>query len=174
VRAVSVHQPWATAVALRAKRIETRHWSTQYRGELLIHAAKRCNKTELRAYAADPAWIDALQPAGAAMAGKPLWELLPLGQVVAVCNLADCRPVESFSWDELDELRRHDETQRCGWTEGMMGNFGPGRFGWVLEDIQAFKHPVPFKGGQSFFDVPRSLVACELASWPGANWRPQL
>ena len=33
-------QPWATLVALEAKRIETRSWRTSYRWPLAIHASK--------------------------------------------------------------------------------------------------------------------------------------
>ena len=40
MRALSLTEPWATLVAIEAKRIETRSWQTGYRGELLIHAAK--------------------------------------------------------------------------------------------------------------------------------------
>lgn len=39
VRALSLWQPWAGFVAVGTKTIETRHWSTKYRGPLLIHAA---------------------------------------------------------------------------------------------------------------------------------------
>lgn len=40
MRAISLWQPWASAIALGSKRIETRSWSTSYRGPLAIHAAK--------------------------------------------------------------------------------------------------------------------------------------
>lgn len=38
---LSLWQPWATLVALGVKTIETRSWSTHYRGPLAIHAAAR-------------------------------------------------------------------------------------------------------------------------------------
>lgn len=41
MRALSLWQPWASLIALGVKTIETRGWSTKYRGPLLIHAAKR-------------------------------------------------------------------------------------------------------------------------------------
>lgn len=40
MKALSLTQPWATLVATGAKQIETRSWSTKYRGPLYIHAAK--------------------------------------------------------------------------------------------------------------------------------------
>ncbi len=40
VKAISVKQPWANMVASGEKTIETRTWSTDYRGELLIVSSK--------------------------------------------------------------------------------------------------------------------------------------
>jgi activating signal cointegrator 1 len=40
MKAITLTQPWATLVAIGAKRIETRSWPTNYRGPLAIHAAK--------------------------------------------------------------------------------------------------------------------------------------
>ncbi len=40
MKAISLLQPWATLVAIGAKRIETRSWATNYRGPLAIHASK--------------------------------------------------------------------------------------------------------------------------------------
>lgn len=40
MKAITLTQPWATLVAIGAKKIETRSWATGYRGRLAIHAAK--------------------------------------------------------------------------------------------------------------------------------------
>src|SRR5258708_5270609 len=47
VKALTLWQPWASLIAVGAKTIETRSWSTSYRGPLAIHAAKRKPDTEL-------------------------------------------------------------------------------------------------------------------------------
>lgn len=41
MKAVSLWNPWAAAIAAGIKKIETRSWTTSYRGPLAIHAAKR-------------------------------------------------------------------------------------------------------------------------------------
>jgi len=41
MKALSLWQPWATLVAMEEKRIETRCWKTDYRGELAIHATMK-------------------------------------------------------------------------------------------------------------------------------------
>ena len=40
IRCLSVKQPYASAIASGEKKIEYRTWSTEYRGDILIHASK--------------------------------------------------------------------------------------------------------------------------------------
>ena len=40
MKAISLKQPWANLIAAGLKTIETRKWSTKYRGELLIVSSK--------------------------------------------------------------------------------------------------------------------------------------
>jgi hypothetical protein len=40
MKAITIQQPWAWAVAMGHKRVENRTWRTSYRGPLLIHAGK--------------------------------------------------------------------------------------------------------------------------------------
>ncbi len=44
--ALSLRQPWAWAVVHAGKNIENRTWSTKFRGEFFIHAAKGMNAGE--------------------------------------------------------------------------------------------------------------------------------
>jgi ASCH domain-containing protein len=43
-KALSVRQPWASMIVWGLKTVEVRSWSTEYRGELYIHAAKRIDE----------------------------------------------------------------------------------------------------------------------------------
>lgn len=126
MKALSLWQPWASAIALGLKRVETRHWSTKYRGPLIIHAAKRWTREER------------------VMAEAHGLFALPLGMIVASANLVEVLPSERIA-------------QMVGNQELAWGNYGPGRFGWLLDDIQPLA-PVPFRGAQGFFDVPEDLV----------------
>lgn len=162
MRAISLWQPWASAVAVNAKRVETRHWATPYRGALAIHAAQRKVVLELMHYGSCWNWAGALRPANspANTSHWPDLTLLPFGAIVAVCNLVECRPTDSFTNAELDapRLPPGETLDSYQWTERQMGNFELGRFGWVLEDIRMLREPVPFKGHQGFFNVPDSLL----------------
>lgn len=41
IKAITVHNPWATAIIFGGKNIENRSWPTDYRGTLLIHAGQK-------------------------------------------------------------------------------------------------------------------------------------
>lgn len=131
MRALSLWQPWASAIAAGLKCVETRDWFTHYRGPLLIHAATRGPKSQV----AD--WIDAL--------GLTFdVDDLPFGAIVAVANLTKCCHAEHVVVSEQEEL---------------LGDYSPGRFAWMLEKIQALEKPVPYRGSQRLFNVPDSIVA---------------
>jgi len=155
MKALSLWQPWASAIAVRAKRIETRSWATKYRGPLLIHAASKRDALVVDGLptAWQVGWQAALYPLGCPDAS------LSFGAIVAVCTLSDCRPTETFTIDELDRPRtRAGLPIGCIWTERMMGDFSKGRWGWVLTDIQPLRERIPWKGRQGLFDVPEMVL----------------
>lgn len=95
MKAISLWQPWASAISLGAKRIETRSWSTSYRGPIAIHAAKRKVKRELAALTWEN-WVHAVF-------GSWLYSLedLPFGAFLATADLVDCLPVREIDEDLL-------------------------------------------------------------------------
>jgi len=62
MKAISLHQPWATWIAEGKKTIETRTWPTNYRGDLLIVSTK-----------------------------KPKFHGYPLGQALCIVSVVGCR-----------------------------------------------------------------------------------
>lgn len=119
MRALSLTQPFATLVAIGAKRVETRNWSTQYRGPLAIHAAKAF-PAEMRALCRRPVFQRAL-----ALLDP---DQLPLGQVIAIGRVADVRSTNSPSF-----------MRTLSPTEIAFGDYRPDRFGWVLSGVR----PIP-------------------------------
>jgi activating signal cointegrator 1 len=129
VRAVSLWQPWASAMALGLKTVETRHWRTNVRGPVAIHAAKRWTREER----------ELAEAHGLALP-------LPLGAVVAVGRLMSIHSTDRLA-DRLNDWE-------LAW-----GNYAPGRFGWIFEDIRPLSEPVPCIGRQGFFDLPGDVAA---------------
>jgi hypothetical protein len=141
MKALTLTQPWATLVAIGAKKIETRSWRTPYRGTLAIHAAKgfpkwakeTCNEPEFaRELGSDP---------------------LPLGMVIATCRLISCIPTRELQENRLIEV---DYLAGCGDfylddKERAFGDYSAGRWAWLLADVQQCQ-PIPAKGALSLWD----------------------
>lgn len=143
MKALTLWQPWASLIAFGAKQIETRSWDTRYRGPLAIHAGKGF-PLECRALCAEEPFRSALQAAEI-----PDWQALPLGAVVAVVTVADCRPTGRTlsSYPFAPEWLPEE-----GSPERAFGDYRPGRYGWFLENILRLPEPVPAKGRQGLWN----------------------
>ena len=144
VPALPLWQPWATLVAIEAKRVETRHWRCPRRliGErIAIHATKTrdwlklCTEQPFYSYGLDP-------------------DQLPLGALIATVVVDRCTLLTAESAAELEQGNPD---------EFAFGNYEAGRFAWVLRDVRVLPAPVPWKGSQGIFSVPAHLVGCEPA-----------
>lgn len=146
MKALSLWQPWATLVAIGANTYETRSWSTDYRGPLLIHASK--NKSQLKV-ALEEEFFDALSAVGYFEGDKEL----PLGCVVAMCDLATVGPVELVR-----------DTHAAG--ELAFGDYNDGRFAWKLVNVKEIEPPIPARGAQGLFD----LDVIQTMTWPAGTF----
>jgi len=138
MKAASLYQPYASAMALGWKKIDTRSWGTSYRGPLLIHAAKKIiswPSIEIQALFDEIAFL----PSD-----------LPLGVLLCRVFLVDCKKIT------IDN--RPEGIERA------LGNYAPGRFMWVTEGLKAFD-PIPFRGRQRIFEVPNDILPTEVW-WP--------
>ena len=159
MKALTLTQPWATLIALGQKRIETRSWATSYRGPLAIHAAAGYGKGGMRghkAICAQEAFSAVLTPAlkdwwsaRRDLADVAAHPFMPMGAIVAVCKLVDCRPT-----DPLPSLAYRCGEQRWWLTEqeDAFGDYSPGRYAWLLSDIRALPEPIPAKGALSLWE----------------------
>ena len=136
MKGISLHEPWATAVARDLKRIETRAFRLHYRGPLAICAARTTVFSEM---IQNPALREFFH--GCGITRK---EHLSFGCIVAVCRVGNVIPVEELANISVQER----------W----FGNYAPGRFGWILEDMHRLKEPIPFRGSQGIFEVPASAL----------------
>lgn len=192
MKALTVHQPYASLIAIGAKRIETRSWSTSYRGPLAIHAA-------------------ALTPVGDLALGDWRWQRLhphrgclwkvvrrlttpkqggtlypAQGAVVATCRLVDVLPiygapdplpqgercvgldpegdVRLWKPDEMAGYPMHvgeaawSPEREEGWTaenEAAFGDYSTGRYAFLLADVEPLDPPIPAKGRQGLFELPK-------------------
>ena len=142
IKAISLHQPWASLITRGLKQFETRSWPTNYRGKLVICAAKKNSKQQQSQYETLACSL------GIDLAQQP-WDSLPLGMAIAVCDLTDCIEMTQ------DFIAEQSETERC------CGHWEPGRFAWKLDNVQSLPLPVPIKGKQGLWTIPHD----EFEQW---------
>jgi hypothetical protein len=138
MRAISLHQPWASLWALGRKRFETRHWQAKHRGALVIHAAQHLEVNI----------ADDLEAICRDQFGNTWARALPRGALLGTCNLLNCIPTADM---------------HVGPEERAQGNFTPGRFAWESDDRKLLPRPIPFRGRQSIFQVPDDLIVAAFA-----------
>ena len=167
MRALVLHQPWATLVAIGLKRLETRGWATPYLGPLLVLAARTDAGPVL------PSAVAALNAAGwqenpacRVAAGPRRLRPLPLGAVVAIVEHQGTVPTENV---------RFDGTPGSDWIvvasagrppivvsqddNRPLGDFTAGRHAWLWADVRPLPEPVPARGRQGLWTPDAELVA---------------
>lgn len=137
IKALSLWQPWADAIRVGAKTIETRSWPTCHRGWLAIHAAKRkIDRSNQGFVEFAEHWVGDLSK-------------LDFGAVICVVRLSDCRPSEGLR-EEINE------------DEELWGNYDDRRWGWLLGDgpVIDVNPAIPVRGFQGLFDwdAPEHIV----------------
>jgi len=144
MKALSLWQPWASLMAFEEKKVETRGWSTKFRGEIAIHAtakepadwlgASRHRQefaNRFRLLSEKHGWGDGYWPDAA--------HYVALGAVLCVVRLIAIERVE----DVRDDL---SEQERC------FGNYEDGRYAWFTELVERFPKPVPAKGNRMLWN----------------------
>lgn len=129
MKALTVQQPWAWAIAAGHKDIENRTWATSYRGPLAIHAGKTwASSGDVQICRS------VLEDLGVVKADEQVGDrhLLATGAIVAVVDLAGvCE----------------DPRCRCSVWAGI------GWKHWQLKNPRPLTEPVPASGRQGLWDI---------------------
>lgn len=148
VKAISVWEPWASLIAMELKRFETRSWSTNYRGPLLICASK-FRLTRSQTLEILPGIREAIRPHEFA---RFSYNRLPFGKALCVVDLEQCFCADKVLW-QLG-LKATDRNR-----EIVLGDYTFGRFAWKLTNVRRFKEPWPWPGSLGLFNVPDKEIA---------------
>lgn len=123
MKVLSLLQPWATLVVTGYKKLETRSWTTAYRGRLLIHAGKGRGGAALAAAPAIRAFI-------------PDFNSLSFGAIIGEVTLHDIIRLPLAQGDP-DALTLEEKA---------FGTYDSGRYGWILTDPVSYDEPIPATG----------------------------
>lgn len=138
MKALSLWQPWASAIPMGLKHYETRSWSTTYRGPLVIAAAKTmkgvgtlspCMRGDMERLMRRTSLMD-----------------LPTGVALCVCDLVDVIDSHDHPNTEISEI------------EHLFGDWSPNRYAWKLDQIRPITITIPIKGKQGLFNCPQDVA----------------
>lgn len=124
VKAITIWEPYASAIANGLKKYETRTWKTNYRGKVAIHAS-----------------IKKLDTPRSDLAKSYKLSDLRFGQFVAIADLTDCvLMTKEFINSQTDQ-------------EKAFGNWNIGNYAWKLENIQIIDKKEIVHGKQGFWNT---------------------
>lgn len=122
IKVLSIKEPFATLIKEKIKRIETRSWKTNYRGELYIHASISKSTLEHK----DGAFLELIQDLS-----------YQQGFIICKCQLVDC---VYMTKDYIEDMKKNH------YREYLCGLYEEGRYAWVLDEIEPLSSPLPAKG----------------------------
>jgi hypothetical protein len=125
-------------MALQQKKIETRSWPTNYRGEIVIHAAKGFPKWAKELCSEEP--FAASLNYGAA-------DTLPLSRGLCIVRIVDCIRTEQVS-------KIASVAGSLSVKEFEFGDYGEGRYAWVTEYVRPLNDDRIVRGALGLWDWP--------------------
>ena len=158
MRAVTLHQPWASLIALGHKTTETRSWpapKTLVGSRIAIHAAKRRPRRD--------EWNDRVAEAVAGMD-------IPLDVIVATARVDGCVRILSNGFAKLSEpaapgklwvVDRFGQERRDAhrMNSDPYGDYSEGRWIWLLSRVRPVELPIEATGRRGVWTLPHDIRA---------------
>lgn len=166
---LSLWEPWASAVG-RMKWVETRSWApTITDGSWFAVASTKARKpfrdVVATAHAGDDqcTWmLSDLERAGVDLHAVPFGSVVSIARLRTAVTTDDIviRPTVGVGWSMPDAPERVRITP----LEHRWGDYGLGRWAWLLDDVIHLPKPIPFTGGQKLNKrIPLDELAPHLA-----------
>jgi hypothetical protein len=127
MKAITLRQPWAGAMALGFKTIETRGRRFSYRGDLCIHSSGTFYDDDIP---------DELRY----LMREQLCNVF--GAILAVVDVFDCIHTEVIN-------RAVEAGAHISEGDRMLGDYSPGRYGILTRNLRVLFEPVPCRGAQA-------------------------
>ena len=125
MKVLSIKEPFASLIKTGKKKIETRSWKTNYRGEIYIHASLTKQKIDERIKMLN----EMIEP-------KP-------GYVLCKANLVDCIYMDEKFIENIKDTEEY-----------IYGHYEIGRYAWVLKDIIVIES-FPAKGKLGIWNLEK-------------------
>lgn len=123
MKALTLWEPYASAIEKGLKKYETRSWKTSYRGPLVIHASVKPLTKEYQLLA------------------KRYGIKSVFGEIVAIAELTDCQ----IMTQELIDIQSQVEID--------LGDWRVGRYAWCFKNIRLPKKHLKISGHQGLWNI---------------------
>ncbi|MBT3582670.1 ASCH domain-containing protein [Candidatus Woesearchaeota archaeon] len=124
MKALTLRQPYAELMIQGKKTIEIRMWKTDFRGEFLVHSAKKTFERDCSKFGFDP-------------------NTMVTGKILGRVTLVDVKKYETVEEFNAD-FDKHKAEAR--W-------FRKPCYGFILENPKRIDTPIPARGSLTFFDL---------------------
>lgn len=139
MKAITLHEPWASLMRAGAKHYETRGVRTTLRGDIAITSAKHaCNMSDdlyKRCFAAfaSRGYVPKPEHRGCVLCVVEIYDVVR----TEICWQAVMKGLQPLMATELTD------------EEFYFGNYEPGRFVYLTRNLRPLREPVPCKGMQA-------------------------
>lgn len=139
MKALTIHQPWGTALATGMKQYETRPRNSHHRGLLAIHAGKTFNDDGYSNVKHLPFHEHIELPLARRWSGASSADF-PTGVILAVAEMTDCLLMDEDLIASISDQERS------------LGDWQVGRYAYKLENVQVLPKPVAASGKQGMWN----------------------
>ncbi|MEN6426069.1 MAG: ASCH domain-containing protein [Phycisphaerales bacterium] len=158
MKALTIHQPWASLIIAGVKRYETRTRRMNYRGTLAIHAAAMPFDRVFNSWGHVTEAVRMEELCMRLLQTDNLRDL-PKGCILGTVEVVDCLPMVA-GWPDGDlylHSQRFDEDGRAilvpvSPEEWALGNYDLGRYAIQLADPKPLPEPIPARGQQGLWN----------------------
>jgi predicted transcriptional regulator len=130
IKAITLHQPWASFIIDGIKQYETRAWHVNYRGHLAIHAAKFIPQIDFNTKRESNLFHSLVEKIDSS----------PTGAILGIVKLLD---IQKINFSTIDKLSANEK---------VIGNWGLGRYAWKLDSPIKLPQPIPATGHQGLWN----------------------
>ncbi|MGE5456616.1 MAG: ASCH domain-containing protein [Ignavibacteriales bacterium] len=123
MKVLSLTEPYAALIKENIKKIETRSWKTNYRGEIYIHASLTPISKEAKNNDKLMSLVNNMD--------------LSFGNIICKCNLVDCIYMDK---EFVEKIKQNNPA------EYTCGEYEVGRYAWLLENVEPLKEVIASKG----------------------------
>lgn len=149
MRALSIHQPYASLIIKNMKLHETRSWRPHEDmiGETIAIHASKTRKTLDKFFSEKEQDTGSMSRCIALMRIEDLYVThRPFGAIIGTARISDVIACGG------------PNTHRISVLEKTLGDWSQGNFAWKLSHVYPIQ-PIPWKGQQGWFNVPDDIIA---------------